>query len=565
MSARNLVFTLALLTVCTEAAVAADNGISAQEAYKRLRLTGELTSVTVADPFDFSELGEPPDSAPQPGGYRVRRVEFAGPVRLSGTELPYDVRIDGSNFRDEVRLQQCSLQTFAVRNSVWSRDLVVENCTFNGFSPFDGNEFQSDLKFHLVSFFRSPNFRDAVFRGRTEFLECDFGKGDPPAKSTSFSNAVFEGPTLFNNSRFHTKAKFQSVVFEEDASFVNTRMEADAAFRNVHFKGDAEFRFCRIATADFGNRNNLTLFAKRADFRSCTMETALFDYVELRGETSFVNARFGLGGASFRNANLGNKRTDFDGVTSAGPIVFSNAHMPALRFYWREVREPVLDGDPDAKVLAALHARLKDQGDTEGALDASHHLAKRKFAENVGVPLPSLTQQPSEFLDAIGRRLVAYGEWVLWGWPTGYGTKLGRILLLALACWLIAALPVASTRRLLARVPSSPETDSDASKPRESRSYEPLASEERPEELRFPDAFPARLTMALKFTFRLLFKVGPKDIRPVASASATSRRVTWKVYLASLWYLGSGLLVLIALTLANTSPMIDRLIGELFP
>ena len=33
-------------------------------------------------------------------------------------------------------------------------------------------------------------------------------------------------------------------------------------------------------------------------------------------------------------------------------------------------------------------------------------------------------------------------ERALWGWPTGYGTRLGRIAALSLAAWLLLSLPL---------------------------------------------------------------------------------------------------------------------------
>lgn len=36
-----------------------------------------------------------------------------------------------------------------------------------------------------------------------------------------------------------------------------------------------------------------------------------------------------------------------------------------------------------------------------------------------------------------------YTEWLAWGWPAGYGTNLGRIVLVALAAWVILTVPIA--------------------------------------------------------------------------------------------------------------------------
>ncbi len=539
--------------------------LSAEEAYDRLRRTGELEGVRVTDRFDLGRLGPVDLEPPSPGEYRIRDVAFDGPVELVGQGLGSALRIERARFGAAVRLQHCDLLGFTARESVWADGLIVAGCEFGGVARFDGNDFQDEVRFHLSRFSRRPSFADSVFRGRTEFLECAFGTGDLPTRATSFSDVVFEGPALFNNSVFHTRAKFQSAVFAGDASFLNVIMAAGASFRNVHFKEDAEFRFCHISSADFGDRSNLTLFAKRADFRGCEIEQAVFDYAEFRGEVSFVNARFGAGGASFRDANLGDDLADFAGVTSEGPLVFSGSYLPALRFHWRDIRAPVLAAGPDSRVLAALHARLEDLGDSGGALEVSYQLSRKKFEEEVALPLPSPATVPSTFLDAASQRLIAYGEWWFWGWPTGYGTKLGRVLLLTLACWLASALPVARARRLIARVSADAPGEPGDKKDTPARIYEPVPIEDLRQPPGFPTSLRGRLNLALQFTFRVLFKVGPRGARFVAQQPARAGERHWRAYFAVLWYLGSLLLLLITLTLANTSPMIEKLIGALLP
>ena len=117
---------------------------------------------------------------------------------------------------------------------------------------------------------------------------------------TGFPDVRFEGAVLFNNSSFGTGARFQSVLFAGDASFLNVHMYAVAAFLGCHFKGDAEFCFCRMGDARFGDLDDITLFAVRADLRSGEFASAGFGFAGMRGETSLMDVRPGSGGASFR-------------------------------------------------------------------------------------------------------------------------------------------------------------------------------------------------------------------------------------------------------------------------
>lgn len=555
----------ALLALLALAPLQQTNGgerLTAVEALGRLRATGRLNSATVTEPFDLAALGAARDGALPADGYRIENVVFEAPVLLVGASLSADVRITGSRFAETLSLRKCQVQALSIRDSDLEGPVTVEDCRFDGFSPFDGNRFHAAARFHLVELRRRPSFRDVSFLGPAEFLECSFGTAEPPARSASFSNSVFSGTALFNNSTFPTRARFQSVLFEQDAGFLNVRMPAGAAFRNCHFLGDAEFRFCRIDSADFGDRDNLTLFAKRADFRGCEFGSAVFDFAELRGEVSFAGARFGSGGASFRFANLGGGPADFGGVRLAGPLDLANAHIASLRADWREIREPVLAADPDARTLTALHARAEALGDDYGKLDIGYHLARQRFEEATSGPLPAPGQQPLGFIDAIGERLAAYGEWLLWGWPSGYGTKLGRTLMLAIAVWLLASIPPAVTPRLLARVNPAPVKGAGAPTP---AIYDPLPEEGLTPPPSYPEGSAARLRTALRYLFRLLFKIGPNDIRCIASGIDPGRAAAWRRYFLGLWYLGSGLLLLVTLTLANTSPVINKLVGELFP
>lgn len=546
---------------------AESENISAVDAYNRLRMTGELVSVTVTEEFDFTALGGVSKDSKSPGTLIIGDVQFKKPVRLVGSGFKGNLEIQGARFKDTVLFEDCTLKTMVLRNSQFSAPFVAHNCEFQDINRLDGNEYGSDARFHAVRFLHRASFASSIFHGRAEFLASEFGRDDPLRKATSFSNIKFEGPALFNNAIFHGAVRFQASAFEQDAGFLNVQMKSGGSFGNVHFKGDAEFRFSKISEADFGDRDNLTLFAGRADFRGCQFASAQFEFTEFRGETSFVNAVFGAAGATFSNASFGNALTDFSGVRLNGPLVLTDAYFPALRLYWHELGPALLAAEPDTKVLTALHERLQAVGDTGGALDASYHLARRRFIEDVSVESLTPPEGMLAFFDVAGRRLVLYGEWLLWGWPTGYGTKFGRIALLALACWLVSAVPVVAGGRLLARIVITTGADSQKSNG-PSRAYEPLILEDEPHEKREPKFSTSGaecLYLALGFTFRLLFKVGPSNIRYIAKDERSGSCVTWRAYFALLWYLGSGLLVLLTLTLANSSPMISRLVGELAP
>jgi len=66
------------------------------------------------------------------------------------------------------------------------------------------------------------------------------------------------------------------------------------------------------------------------------------------------------------------------------------------------------------------------------------------------------------------------------------------------------------------------------------------------------------MATAFRYTFALMFKLPGNRTRPIDPLGS---RYAW--YLQLLWWLGPLLLALIAITLANTSPAIQAVIGKL--
>jgi len=132
---------------------------------------------------------------------------------------------------------------------------------------------------------------------------------------------------------------------------------------------------------------------------------------------------------------------------------------------------------------------------------------------------------------------MRFGEWMLWGWPTGWGNKLRCAFFVALALWVTLSLPMAVTPGLLAR--GEPISGRD----REIARYNPLQSDaDAPP--KYSGSRIGRLSDALRFTFRLLFKVGRGEVRFFADEPQSSRVRRWRIYFLFLHYLGTGVLVI---------------------
>ncbi|NBC49647.1 MAG: hypothetical protein GVY22_17060 [Gammaproteobacteria bacterium] len=539
---------------------AAPPSLTPEDAYRQLRQQGRLADVTIDGDLDLGRLLQGGQPSARSDAVRLDAVRLRGKLILRAP-APLRLRIGDSHLQGGIDFHGCELDRFALHDSVISGPVRIEDCRFTGpIIRFDSNQFEGEVRLHRVTMTHRPSFRETRFGARAELLGCELATEEGTSRAISFRSASFLGPALFNNSAFHAIADFHSALFAADAAFLNVRMPAGAAFRNVHFRGDAEFRFCTLGRGDFGDRDNLTLFAGRADFRGCTIDEARFRFTDFRGESNFVETRFGSGGASFAYANLAG-RTDFHGLHSTGPLDLTHAYFPALSFVWLEIRDAVLAAVPDLRTLTALHARAAAAGDKAGRLELEYLLERERFRARQARPLPPLTKAPLAFVEELVARAVGISEWLVWGWPTGYGTKLERMLGLAAAAWVLTWLWLLVMPDV--RVKRQGGEQGDGAPP----FYRPLAAAG----LRGLEAATRleRLLWSAQLAFRLLFKVGPQDLRLAVAyeeTAAAGRRLRWLRYgLLSLWLLGSLLLVLLALTLANTSPVINQLVGELFP
>jgi hypothetical protein len=166
--------------------------------------------------------------------------------------------------------------------------------------------------------------------------------------------------------------------------------------------------------------------------------------------------------------------------------------MPTLRFHWDEIGKPVLatgEGpntrghDARIPVLEQLLRRLEDLGRSAESQKVYYHLSELRTWE-------ALARSDIPLTD----KVLVLGEWALWGFPTGYGTKLGRMLAVSLASWLIFALPFLLRRGALIRVGlSAPNGGQGLTEGLPHWSYEPVYGDELPAGAYSPMTFLERL------------------------------------------------------------------------
>jgi len=521
---RVIITILALLSATTNAAE-----ISAAQAYQEINSigglnTGGTTPVTVKDLFEFSRLDKPGSTI------EFNKVVFAGGVDAQAYQAT-----------QSVIFRESDLSHFNATGATWEKDLVfmrsVMRAALFKINVFKGNFVSENSKFeHLVDFTR------ARFHGVAHLLGGMVNKA-------WFNGTEFLGLAAFDGLEIRKEARFSSINFESDASFVETRTEGAIYFNRVNFKENAEFRRCEFNRLSFGEgKSDRIVFKGLADFRGCLIEKLIINQTDFYDDVNFFGAKLGAGGLSFTNVFMVGKNSYFEDVALDGPLVIKASYLPNLHFKWKEISDALLLGKPDITLLNALQARARELDRIDDASSLEYLIAKKKRLELLdSVDSPVL------------KKWQANIEYVLWGVPTGYGTKLGRITIIAACFWILGSLPLLVLKDALYRVPAA--IDDSSSQPRAFR-FRPLIRDALPNTARQSESFFERVLVTLGFTFSLILKL-PVNVRYVENRFKPIGMHPLERYLAILWVIGGYLLVLIGITLAKTSPIISKIVGEL--
>ena len=531
-------------------ASATEGLISVDEAYSILEKTDTLHSVTITKQFDLSKLKSGRVSnKTERRTVTFNRVTFVSPV------------VGHKEISVKLRFHNCHFSHIDIKkNTNWLGSVLFESGVIQKGAYFNQNTFLGDVKFHSVSFNEKAIFNGSVFNEESEFLKCIFDN------NVSFSGTIFAKTARFNESEFNSWLRFQSSSFKDDVSFIKTKVKCRALFNNVMFEGDAEFRLMEMQRADFGDALNMTVFSKLADFRGLKVkQQASFDFTMFKQGASFVNAGFGEGGLSFRNASFRGGLTNLEGLRCDGPLQLSGADIHSMNFYWQDIGEAILraarsdtrdsHSDPRIPVLRQLLRRLKDLDRPDDMLNVQYHLSKLKMAETLRDPRKPLLEKAWPGF-----------EWLFWGWPTGYGTKPGKIALISLLVWIISVLPMTVRKGLLVLVPwgdGASERDEDKKGqglPR--RLHDPLYWNQLPYGAQSPLGIMARTRTAISFAFAVMFKVRLRAVRYLEPERGVGTH-SFQKYFMVLWLLGSLLLALLAVTVANTSPFLREVFGKI--
>lgn len=496
--------------------------ITPQAAYAEIARSGELRRLQIDGDVDVMRM------QPPPGAKRIvmQDVQLEGTLRSSATGPALPLSIDHSQLRN-----------IDVRDTRWSAALDIENSVVVDRAWFDGAQFDAAFTLHASMFTGQTLFRGVRFAGPVEITSSQFRPAPPMRSSVSFTDARFAVPARFDRSSFGTDVRFDTSRFDADASFLGLMVVGRASWRNVTFGGDVEFRFCRLGNADFGDAEQMSVFMHLADFRGCTMNSLRMDFADVRGDLLLVNVRVTPGDLTLKQAALRGARNDFRGLQVAGRLDLQGAQIDNLQLQWDEIRPPLLRSAPGSDVLRPLQRRLEDLKKDDEAREASAVLADQLIQERLAQPGASAADKGLLWLE----RLV-------WGDATGYGTRLGRIVGVALSCWLLLTLPVVFKRGLWI---GQLRGDANHIPP----VYQPVASDALESR---PASTATRGLQTITYAFALMFTLPDLRLRPIAPISAALHG-----YLLFMRGAGLCLLALMALTLAKVSPIIQAVLGKI--
>jgi len=495
--------------------------IAPQEAYAEIERSGELRRLQIDGDLDVAKM------KPPPGAKRIllQGVQVEGKLHSSDGGPSVALAIDNSDLRN-----------VDLRGTRWSAPLVIEGGTVKDRAYFDDAQFDAAFVLHNIIFSGQVLFRRARFAAPVEIMS-KFRPAPPISASVSFTDARFAAPARFDRSDFGSGVRFDTTRFEADASFLGLKAVGHASWRNVIFGGDAEFRFCRLGDADFGDADQMSVFMRLADFRGCTMDSLHLDYADVRGDMLLVNVQVASGDLTLKQASLRGARNDFSGLKVAGKLDLQGAQIANLQMQWSEISQPLLRSAPDSEVLRPIQRRLEELKKDDEAREVSAVLRDKLICQQLAQPEASLAD-----------KALLWVERIVWGGATGYGTRLGRIVGVALSCWVLLALPLMFAHSvrigpLLAAPDKAP----------------PLHQAVKPDALQpRPASAAARGLQSLAYAFALMFTLPDLRLRPAEPISAALHG-----YLLFMRGVGLGLLALMVLTLTKVSPVLQAVLGKI--
>lgn len=301
---------------------------------------------------------------------------------------------------------------------------------------------------------------------------------------------------------------FRFVTFGSDVSFVRTKFYSNTAFESLTFK-------------------------KETNFTSAEFKKSIFSINEPIFSLSYLN---------FRNLII-----NFEQLPKLENWVRDSKHRIKGRAdRWNKSNNLGKPLQPVSQVLAELESTFLKENKLSDMNEAHYHMKIAELDEKI----VDCKNTNRDFIQCLitteeGR------EWLKWGWSSGYGVKLWRVVKWYIGVWVFFAFIYYALREDL-ETKKNKDTKPD--------------SEFRSRLLNFPWHFLKSegiknkklldFFTALRFSKVLLFKIGRRDT--VASGKLVMTMVWFE------WILGYYLLLVFIITLTNTVPILNSILSSVF-
>jgi uncharacterized protein YjbI with pentapeptide repeats len=161
------------------------------------------------------------------------------PLKWIGYQIPAGIAFPNElGFKVDVYLSYANFLGDAdFRSSIFERDVIFDDTTFNGITYFSNAVFNGKAYLYKTTFSRDADFTEATFNSEADFSYAVFnGKA-------FFPRVIFNGETYYFVATFNSEADFSYAVFNGETQFFKPSFNEGMSFNDTEFNKEAEFDF----------------------------------------------------------------------------------------------------------------------------------------------------------------------------------------------------------------------------------------------------------------------------------------------------------------------------------
>jgi len=509
-------------------------------------------------------------------------IQIANFDSASFNKLAYFRR---STFFNRLHLNLATFETYADFRGAEIRMLEFNNAKspiiINGHVDFRGAKI-ADAHFQNISFVKDVNFSDVAFGSNSDENKPGINKAtqqSTPIFATVFRFVTFEKDAYFVRSLFSGALELEQLNFKKNTDFTNANLKGKSKkdplifsfsyidFNKLRIRWDQLPDISLWITKD---SERIKSFVDRGEDKKVLEQVQTKKQIQekillltkkqtdtkkqiplLTQEISQRKAhRQRLKQKQRQLKSLEQKLIQKQRVVKETKVALKNSQLRLQQQVPIQMSATSTNLQPLSQVLKSLETNFRSLKQLSDSNDAFYHMKRAELAEVKGKPL--LQQLPVK------------AEWAFWGIICGYGTKIDLVLGWALLINLMFTF-IYSCKGRLERQPH-PETEQEFtfkmrvldfpknyfSNGVEKRDTTGTADEQAKKE----NPVLRQFINALRFSTVILFKVGYRD----TTVSGHIGKINLKTIVMIEWALGFYLLAALVVTLANTQPLINRLI-----